>query len=306
MAAPERIFPEKLVITTDRASYHLTITTTRNRNTGAPEHYTIGLGSRKEKCVQLNIPSIESGKTEGILIWVERIGPICYLDAKKDEKGLSQYTIQLAFTIARDINPYCLRYKLDDASSFTCKLPDTSSIVVPLKPFYIAFHGGTWYETYFGAKLVENHDLYERLKVGRYDPSKKPTEFPFINNTLDEIIKPMYLTAKNWDEFFKAIQEKFGDKKCAIVYPWVMKAVKMIFNNNKIFDEEEWYIDLKDNDKTPLIPFRTYEDMMTGGSKTRKRKRNAKVFNVPAVYSPHIRKIQAFDYYKFLGLERNR
>jgi hypothetical protein len=41
MATAERIFPEKLVITTDRASYHLTIRTARNRNTGVPEHYTI-------------------------------------------------------------------------------------------------------------------------------------------------------------------------------------------------------------------------------------------------------------------------
>jgi hypothetical protein len=304
MAETDRVFPEKSVIITDRAAYHLTITPFRHPYTNVLEHYTIGLGSRKEKCIQMDIPSIESGRTEGKLIWVEKIGPICYLDAKKDNKQLSQFTIQLAFTIARDINPRCLRYNLEDASSFPCLLPNKETIVVPMKPFYIAFHGGTWYEIYFNARLSENHDLYERLKEGRYDPSKKPEEFSFINKDLEEILRPIYLATNNWGEFFQKIQENFGDKKCSVVYPWVMRAVIMIFNKNKIFDDEDWYIDLKDNDKTPLIPFRTYEDTQKGGSKTRKWKRIPNVFNINAVYSPHIRKIQKFNYYKFLEIKK--
>ena len=302
MATAERIFPEKLVITTDRASYHLTITTIPNRNTGAPEHYTIGLGSRKEKCVQLNIPSIESGKTEGTLIWVKK-GPACFLDSKKDSNSLTPHTVQLAFTIARDINPNCLIYRFDDASKFPCRMPDNKEEIISLKPFYIAFHGGTWYETQFGARLTKNYELYERLKLNMYDPTKKPISYNFGNASLNEILTPIYSSTKTWGEFFQAIQKNFGDKKCSVVYPWIVNAMNIyIFELDFIFEQPSWYINLKDNDKTPLIPFKAYEDTMAGGSKTRKRKRRVSYYNLHPVYFRDIPRIQAFDYYKFLGI----
>lgn len=303
MAAPERIFPEKLVITTDRASYHLTITTTPNRNTGVPEHYTIGLGSRKEKCVQLNIPSIESGATEGKLIWVKK-GPACFLDSKKDSNSLTSHTVQLAFTIARDINPNCLIYRFDDASKFPCKLPDGGIHTVSLKQFYIAFHGGTWYEKTFGARIEESlYELYERLKLNMYDPSTKPPSYDFGNASLNEILLPLYLSTNTWHDFFQAIQEKFGDKKCTVVYPWIVDALLYIFKI-ALYEHPKWYINLKDNDKTPLILFKAYEDTMAGGSKTRKQKRRVSYYNLHPVYFRDIPRIQAFDYYKFLGISK--
>ena len=301
--ASERIFPEKLVITTDKADYHLTITTIRDRNTNTPEHYTIGLGSRKEKCVQLNVPSIESGKTEGKLIWVKK-GPACFLDSKKDSNSITPHTVNLAFTIARDINPNCLIYRLEDASKFPCKLPDGGTHTVSLKQFYIAFHGGTWYEQTFGARIEESvYELYERLKLNMYDSSKKPATYEFGNPSLNEILMPLYLSTKTWHEFFQAIQEKFGDKKCTIVYPWIVNALMQIFGI-AMYEHTNWYIDLKDNNKTPLIQFKAYEDTMRGGSKTRKRKRRVSYYNIPPVYFRDIPRIQSFDYYKFLGISK--
>jgi hypothetical protein len=304
MAETERVFPEKLVIITDRAAYHLTITPFRHPYTNILEHYTIGLGSRKEKCVQLNTPSIESGKKEGDLIWVKK-SPECFLDSKKDSSLLTQHTLLLGLTIARDINPTCTRYKFNDCSKFPCKLPDGKEDYVSMKAFYIAFHGGTWYETQFGARLTKKHELYEKLKLNMYDPSKKPSTYNFGNVSLNEILMPIYSSTNTWNEFFQAIQDKFGDKKCSVIYPWIVNTMNTdIFDEEYIFEKPNWYIEMKDNDKTPLIPFKTYEDTMSGGSKTRKRKRRASYYNIPPIYFRDIPRIQAFDYYKFLGISK--
>jgi hypothetical protein len=168
------------------------------------------------------VPGI--GRKEGTLNWISKTIPECYLDAK-DITQLSQHNIQLAFTIGRDINPACTRYLLDDCSSFPCSLPNGKKHVVPMKPFYIAFHGSTWYEYYFGAKLVYNHEQYERCKLNLYDSSKKPATFSFKHADLDELLQPLYASTATWWEFFQAIQLRFGDKKCAAVYPWLTDAM---------------------------------------------------------------------------------
>jgi hypothetical protein len=246
----------------------------------------------------MSVPSIESGKKEGTIMWIEKVGPVCYLTSN-DVKNLSQHAVNLAFTIARDINPLCLRYELDDLSSFKCVLPDGHRPVVSMKPFHIAFHGATWYEQYFGAKLVKGHSLYKRLKLNLYDSSKKPATFSFKHKELDEDLAPLYASAHTWNDFFQAIHAKYGDKKCTAVYPWIMSAMLHIFDNNNIFENPKWYIDLRENAeevKTPAIPFRSYEDTLTGG--TRKHKKTE--CNLPPVYGYNPMKLQLMKFRKFL------
>jgi hypothetical protein len=250
--------------------------------------------------VQMNVPSVESGGSTGTLMWVEKIGPVCYLTAK-DSKNLSLYTINLAFTIARDINPNCVRYELDDCSSFKCALPDGTDPVVSLKPFHIAFHGATWYEKYFGAKLTHNHEVYRRLCLNLYDSSKKPTSFSFKHKDLDEDLGQLYKTTHTWHDFFQAIQAKYGDKKCTAVYPWIMDAMFHIFDNSNMFEIHKWYIDLRANAeeaKTPLIPFMSYKDALATGGGTRKRKKT--YYNTPPVYIRNPIQMQSMEFRKFL------
>lgn len=294
-------FPNKAIITTDKAVFHLTISEFKNRDTGIVEHYTINLGSKNNKCVQMNVPSVESGGKIGTLMWVEKVSSVCYMTSK-DNKNLSQYTINLAFTIARDINPSCFRYEFDDLSSFKCTLPDGSKPIVSLKLFHIAFHGATWYEKYFGAKMAHNHDIYRRLCLNLYDSSKKPSTFSFKHKELDEDLMQLYKPAHTWNDFFQAIQTKYGDKKCTAVYPWILDAMYHIFNNSNTFDNHKWYIDLSENIKdikTPLIPFKSYEDTLVTGGSTRKQKKHY-YYNVPPIYICNPIKIQSMEFRKFL------
>jgi hypothetical protein len=139
-----KTFPKSAIIKTEKAIFHISITPFTNRDTNEIDNYTVNIGSKNNKCVQLNVPAINTKRKEGKFIWAEKIGPVCYLTSK-DNRGLTQYTINLAFTIARDINPECTRYIFEDCSSFYCELPDKSKVCVSMKMFHIAFHGATWY-----------------------------------------------------------------------------------------------------------------------------------------------------------------
>jgi hypothetical protein len=293
-----RTFPQKAILVTEKASLHITIHPFTNRDTGVIEHYSVNIGSRKTKCVQIIVPG-ESGLQEGKLNWVAKIVPECYLTAK-DKTKLSQHIVNLAFTIARDINPTCIRYLVDDCSSFPCSLPDGKTQTIPMKSFHIAFHGSTWYEHYFGAKLVQHHETYKRLKLNLYDSEKKPPTFSFNNPDLDEILTPIYESTKTWHDFFQAIQSKYGDKKCGVLYPWITNAMYVIFDGSNIFDNNKWYIDLEHTSK---IPFRSYEDRQTGGMKrkfTRKYKKPDVFFKAPPFFLWNYFEIQSMNYNKFL------
>lgn len=285
-------YPKRAVIVTEKASLHITIEPFTNRNTQIIEHYSISIGSRKSKCLHLTVPGI--GRKEGTLNWVSKMIPECYLDAK-DTARLSQHIIQLAFTIGRDINPVCNRYLLDDCSSFPCSLPNGKKHVVPMKPFYIAFHGSTWYEYYFGAKLVYNHEQYERCKLNLYNSSKKPATFSFKHADLDELLQPLYASTATWWEFFQAIQLQFGDKKCAAVYPWLTDAMFEIFDHSNIYDVHKWYIDLAG---VPLIPFRAYTDMQSGGKRATKKHRPSP--SPSPIFTYNYFELQSMNYKKFL------
>lgn len=298
-----RLFPSSAIIQTDKIAVHITIQPYTDRNTNEIEYYSLNIGSRKSKCVSLTIPGPHN-HSNGKLVWVSKIKPECYLDAKDNDK-LSQHIINLAFTIARDINPSCKRYELDDCSSFPCSLPNGKTYAMTMKPFHIAFHGSTWYEFYFGAKLQYNHKLYEQLKLNLYNSAVKPDKFSFKHSDLDEILQPLYNSTKTWWDFFQAIQEKYSEKKCSIVYPWIIDAMFEIFDHTNIYDVPKWYIDFNENEqmiKTPTIPFRSYTDLQTGGrNKTRKHKQNLDYVIVPPLMPYNYYEVASMSFKKFIN-----
>jgi hypothetical protein len=302
--AERRTFPTKTVIVTDKATLHVTIEPFKDRNTNNVEHYSVSIGSRKSKCIHITVPGGTSG--EGTLSWVSKMVPECYLTAN-DTSKLSQHIVNLAFTIARDINPSCTRYRLDDCSSFPCKLPNGTEYAMPMKQFHIAFHGGTWYECYFGAKLLHSHEIYERGKLNLYNSSKKPAKFSFNHRDLEEILRPLYTSTSTWWEFFQAIQTKYGDKKCSVIYPWINNAMYAIFES-AIIEDKRWYVDFVENEravKTPLIPFRSYEDVK-GGRRITRKQTNKKTYTpyytykLPPMFPYNYFVVQAMDYRTFL------
>lgn len=210
--------------------------------------------------------------------------------------------VLLALTLARDINPLLERIDLEDMSAFTCELPNNKEYKLPMKQFHIAFHGATWYEYYFDAKLNEKYDQdrYLKLKQNLYNPDKKPKYFDFKNEYLQEELEILYNNSKTWSEFFNAIDKKYKKKKCSVVYPWLISAMSVIFEKQNMFANVGWYIDLKENAavKTAPIQFKSYD--IKNGGKRQTRKRYRYKYSIPSFYYINIPEVGRMNYAKFL------
>ena len=253
-------YPGKAIIKTPKYTFLLNVSLHRNPYTNELESITINLGGRFDKCVTISIPSTNTTNTDGTIASIEKKND-CSFDTPSDESGMSQYMLRLGLTIARDFNPAVKRFYFDDCSHVECEMPDGRIIPISLRNLNIAFHGSSWYEQHFDAKLVHAHEDYRKRIENFYKPEKKPATFHFLNSDLQEELAPVYSSTHTWADFFKAIRQKYGKKKCAVVYPWMMSALYHIFEGNS-FDNMKWYIDVEENkakNKTPLIPFKTYE-----------------------------------------------
>jgi hypothetical protein len=296
-------------ITTSAGKFVCKIMASFDRNTKQPETFNINIGSKERFCVQLKVPSRESGQTEAYLMWVEAHEE-CSLE-KYIEKGLAKQMTLLGLTITRKINPNIKTVSFEDTSSFNCDLPNKIKKQVPMKAFHIAFHEATWYELNFDAQLKHDYERYCKLKKNMYKSENKPKRFDFINEDLQKELEPLYESTTNWYDFFKAIENKYGNKKCGVVYPWLTKAMYEIFKCN-IYEDTHWYIDFKENEernKTPIIDF-NLEDMAeignktiggkTIGSKIRNKTNKKRRFTYSRTHIfPNIREIQKWNYLNF-------
>jgi hypothetical protein len=289
---------------TKYGKFILRITVLMDRNTNTPKSFTINLGTKTKFCVQIKVPSKETGETDAYLMWVEA-HENCSLE-RYIEKGLARHMVLIGLTLTRKLNPSIQTVSFEDTSSFDCELPDDKEIKVPMKAFHIAFHEATWYEYYFGARLKREYDKYCRLKKNIYKSENKPKVFDFVNDTLQEELEPLYEAATNWYDFFQAISKKYGNHKCGIVYPWITKAMNTIFESN-IYDDTQWYIDFKANEeenKTPLVEFDMIHDMSDnikgGHRKTLKNRKNRRFTFSRTHMFPNIPEIHKMNYKDFI------
>ncbi len=224
----------------------------------------------------------------------------CSLETFVKER-MSQHMVLIGLTVARQLNPGLIGVELYDASAFDCKMPDGDIKKTSMKQFYFAFHGSTWYEEWFGARMSINHENYLTQKQRiLHDPSSKPPEFNFINGDLNVILKQLYESTNTWAEFFAAIEAKYGSKKCAVLYPWLNR-VPGIY----ILDTPNWYIDFTDasiQDKIPMIQIRrnTSRNVVSGG--TRKRRARTSKYSTHLLH-PHIPSVQEYNYKSYLGVK---
>lgn len=281
---------------TDCGIFAFKLTKHINRDTQQIDSLGINLGSKNNKCVQLKIPSQESGGTIGYLMWVEAEENCSF--EKYIESGLSHHMILLGIKLGKMFNRNLNRIELEDTSSFKCQLPNGIQ-QVPMKPFHIAFHQATWYEHYFGAKLQSRHDEYLAAKEHIFNAAYKPDRFDFINDSLQDELEPLYISSNTWYDFFKAISEKYGRKKCGVIYPWIVHAMSDIFESS-IYQDTKWYIDLENNPKIKNVDV-TLQERIGGGKRKTQKKRRARRFTFSRTdLFPHIRKIQGWNYRGFL------
>lgn len=225
----------------------------RNNNirTGNLDYYMVLIGTDpKNACVNIRTPynSAEPMKLAYVTSEVE-----CTLDNITPMKGLATVQmIQLGITIARKLSPKSTMLELEDCSHFTCSSPE-GDLKMALPAFYFAFHRKTWYEDKFGATLKspKNREQYERAVANMDNPSKKPREFNFGTNSLNEILMPLYDECATWGTFFQRIAKKYKNDKCWVVQPWIDEAMRHIFEGS-IYDMREWEFNVT---KTPEIAY---------------------------------------------------
>lgn len=288
---------QAVLIKTSKNKFRLTISFHRNRDTNVLETITMNLGGKHNKCVTISIPSANTAGTNGIIASIEKKSD-CSFDTPADNSGFSQHMLLLGLTIARDLNPAVKRFYFDDCSHVECEMPDGKTIAISLRNLNIAFHGASWYEQYFDAKLVDNHAEYRKRMQNLYAPEKKPARFDFKNSQLTEELTPLYNSCSTWAEFFKAIRDKYKTKKCAIVFPWFMNALYLIFDGN-MFDNMKWYIDVEEN-AISQIPFETYEAGVRGGGVRRNTRRRRQKTYAYTSFVMNPGEVMAYDYCAFL------
>jgi len=291
------VYPKEAIIKTNKYSFHLHLTPYKNRNTCIVEKYNITLGCPDTKCITLSVPARHMHDKSGKIASIERKTDCSF--ETSDKPGFSQHLLLLGLTIARDINPSVTKFYFDDCSHIDCTMPDGSTIPISLRNTNITFHGASWYEQHFGAKLVTGHSEYRRRVENLYNPDKKPPTFDFNNTDLNELLTPLYMSSETWADFFKAIRDNYDKRKCAIIYPWFMNALYIIFDGN-MFDNMKWYIDVEDNGLTPLVPFTTYtvRRQQRGAGHTRRVRR----YRYPAYmsFTMNPNRVRKYNYKRFL------
>lgn len=299
-------YPTKQIIVSEQGIFNLHIIQNKDRNTGNVVSYSIHLGGKERKCFNMKFPSHTNTDTSGYLSWIESHEE-CSFETFTN-KGISQHIISLGISIARTINPNLTILKLEDNSNFPCKLPNGIERKVPMKPFHLAFHQATWYEYYFDAKLEKNYEEYLELKKNFRNPSCKPEQFDFMNDELQHELMPIYSQTNTWEDFFTTIAKTYGRNKCAVLYPWIQKALYMIFENHSYFENVNWYIDLKENmrkNKTASVYFESYMPRLVGGKTThRHTKKRSRHTWEQSYLMIHVPETMGWKYSSFLHSHR--
>ena len=169
--------------------------------------------------------------------------------------------VNLAFTFIKKVAPHIHYISLDDKSDFTCIIGERT-VGISMMLYELALHEKSYYEKLFGAYL-ENpilRDLYKKGKSGFLKPL--PPDFSFNNESLEEILKPIYKESKNWREFFEKCKDL--PNLCKILFPWYRQAMMIIFDGIS-FERQRWIIDL---DSRPTISV----EVQSGGRRISKRK----------------------------------
>jgi hypothetical protein len=212
------------------------------------DHYILNIGGNFDKCVNITIhPEKSQREKEIILSWAEVIDKSCTVNSQIIKGDATVTMINLAFTIAKEIAPYIEYCTLKDMSYFFCDTPDGKK-KVSLPPYHIAFYDKTWYEDKFGAIMVNdvNYKLYKEC-INAMHKSTKPDYFNFGNDTIKDILYPLYIESKTWKEFFNLIGEKYPKDKCILMYPWIDSAISTIFKENggsDLYTGKDWKISL--------------------------------------------------------------
>lgn len=173
-----------------------------------------------------------------------------YIGNNSKSTGLDLMMTSLFFLKRADRKRYI---DFEDASYVLCTDDSTQ---LSLSSYYIVYYGKTWYDYYFGAKLVDNdiRDKYEsglqrltdwKAKVS-VEVFKDFLEIHKIEN-VDEMTE-LYNKTQTYKEFFRVLKQKFGSKQelCLFLRKFLDEFVRTFLNIR--FGWNIWRIDLHNLD----------------------------------------------------------
>jgi hypothetical protein len=182
--------------------------------------------------------------------------PECNLGAFLEKGSGTEHMIKTSIRYAHNDVPSVTKFLFDDDSHIDCVEKDMGK-APPRKPtrplnlafFYIAYHGKTWYEARFNAKMVDDNK-YKKYKESLgflTDPAEKLpfTQFlEIIGISLEsesqvKSLETYYKKGVTYREFFEAIEKK---NRCAVLYGWLNTFMEHYIGTS--FSDKGWFIDV--------------------------------------------------------------
>lgn len=194
--------------------------------------------------------------------------PECTVGSSLEKGSGTEIMIKFAIQYAYNNVPSISKFEFDDDSHIDCIEKDMKKTPPrkPTKPvnlayFYIAYHGMTWYEARFNAKMIdsEKYKAYKKSLLFLIDPKQKLPFIEFIqiiggsftSSSSSELITELekyYTPAKTYREFFQNIPPI---KRCHILYGWLTTFMEHYIRST--FSDKGWYINILDMETKPIL-----------------------------------------------------
>jgi len=191
--------------------------------------------------------------------------PECAIGSSLEKGSGTELMIKNTLKYAYKDVPSISIFEFDDDSHIDC-IPKNIEKTPPRKPtkpvnlayFYIAYHGMTWYEARFNAKMKdsERYKAYQNSLTFLIDPKQKLPFIRFIEiiggsfSSTERIteLEKYYIPATTYREFFQNIPPI---KRCDMLYGWINTFMEHYIRS--IFSDKGWYINILDMESKPIL-----------------------------------------------------
>jgi hypothetical protein len=239
--------------------------------------YTIGLvitiGGDYDKCASVSY-SFNNNKAISACLPHLLYEPECTIGSDLEKSGGTVKMIKALLEYAHKKVPEIHTFTFDDMSKIECveknlseKPPRKLKDPIDLYYFSIAFHGMTWYELNFNAKM-KDRIAYENYKKALNFLTYKDAKPALFKDFLEiaqpksyqiEYLKEKYEKTETYRDFFNSIPKS---DRCKYLQHWLTHFMKNRLSNT--FKNYDWEIDLLD-----------MQTKRTGGKYRSTRKKNS-------------------------------
>lgn len=180
--------------------------------------------------------------------------PECTTGSLLEKGSGTEIMIKTAIRYAFNDVKTLANFEFQDDSHIDCIEKDTRK-PPPRKPtqplslayFYIAYHGKTWYEARFNAKMIDagKYKNYKKSLDFLTDPAQKVDFVRFLQIIGEplESLEKYYTKALTYREFFEAIPKT---RRCELLSGWLNTFMNHYIGST--FDDKGWFINVNTMD----------------------------------------------------------